>query len=376
VDPAPRKWSWPWCRPGAATSPSRRTWPRKSPASAATRPRRRTCRTRSCRPTALAAQGPRRHSRDARGAGSDRGRDPRPGLAPRTRRGCSGRTTTRTGPGNPGPGSRDDDRRHQPALSQHSVLRRHLVASLLDVLALNERQGREDVAIFEIGKGYGRVRGRQAARVDRLAFLLAGNAEPPAGTAGPPVRPRRRQGHRRVAVPAAGPAGADLRPDERGLPVPSGPSARRPAAVRAPRRSAAAWPSCTRTPSPSGTCGPARHRRRAGDPRPRAATPLPSTSSRSAASRRSSAIWRSSSASRDGGRGGGLDPPPRRRPCCGRAAVRPVSRRAAGCRREEPGLPPRLRANDRTLTEAEVDAAMAAVRAGLERADLGAHIRS
>ena len=34
-----------------------------------------------------------------------------------------------------------------PLSSQHSVLRRHLAGSLLDVLALNERQGREDVAV-------------------------------------------------------------------------------------------------------------------------------------------------------------------------------------------------------------------------------------
>jgi phenylalanyl-tRNA synthetase beta chain len=57
------------------------------------------------------------------------------------------------------------------------VLRRHLVGSLLDVFALNERQGREDVAVFEIGKGYGRV-GDEAREWTRLGFLLAGSAEP------------------------------------------------------------------------------------------------------------------------------------------------------------------------------------------------------
>jgi phenylalanyl-tRNA synthetase beta chain len=59
------------------------------------------------------------------------------------------------------------------------VLRQHLVGSLLDVLALNERSGREDVAIFEIGKGYGRV-GDTPREWTRLALLLSGNAAPPA----------------------------------------------------------------------------------------------------------------------------------------------------------------------------------------------------
>jgi len=66
-----------------------------------------------------------------------------------------------------------------PLSSQHSVLRRHLVASLLDVLAVNERQGRPDVAIFEIGNGYGRV-GDAPVQWSRLAFVLAGAAEPAA----------------------------------------------------------------------------------------------------------------------------------------------------------------------------------------------------
>ena len=62
-----------------------------------------------------------------------------------------------------------------PLSSQHSVLRRGVVASLLDVLAVNERQGRDDVAIFEVGKGYER-RGEQPHEWWRLAFLIAGSA--------------------------------------------------------------------------------------------------------------------------------------------------------------------------------------------------------
>jgi phenylalanyl-tRNA synthetase beta chain len=65
-----------------------------------------------------------------------------------------------------------------PLSAQHSVLRRHLIASLLNVLMLNERQGRGSVAIFEVGKGYGRV-DEGPREWNRLAFLLAGSATEP-----------------------------------------------------------------------------------------------------------------------------------------------------------------------------------------------------
>ena len=42
-----------------------------------------------------------------------------------------------------------------PLSSQHSVLRQSLLGSLLEVVSTNLRQDRADVAIFEIGKGYG-----------------------------------------------------------------------------------------------------------------------------------------------------------------------------------------------------------------------------
>jgi phenylalanyl-tRNA synthetase beta chain len=64
-----------------------------------------------------------------------------------------------------------------PLSAQHSVLRRHLAASLLDVLSLNERQGRGDVAVFEIGKGYARI-DDSPREWTRLAFLMSGAAEP------------------------------------------------------------------------------------------------------------------------------------------------------------------------------------------------------
>ncbi|MGZ6265594.1 MAG: phenylalanine--tRNA ligase subunit beta, partial [Candidatus Limnocylindrales bacterium] len=71
-----------------------------------------------------------------------------------------------------------------PLSAQHSVLRQHLAASLLDVLSLNERQGRADVAVFEIGKRYARVDDRPREWT-RLAFLLSGAAEPPAWNRAP-----------------------------------------------------------------------------------------------------------------------------------------------------------------------------------------------
>jgi phenylalanyl-tRNA synthetase beta chain len=64
-----------------------------------------------------------------------------------------------------------------PLSAQHSVLRRHLAASLLDVLSLNERQGRGAVAIFEVGQAYQRV-GDVPSEWTRLGLLLAGAAEP------------------------------------------------------------------------------------------------------------------------------------------------------------------------------------------------------
>jgi phenylalanyl-tRNA synthetase beta chain len=63
-----------------------------------------------------------------------------------------------------------------PLSERHAVLRRGLVGSLLDVLALNERHGRADVAIFEIGKGYAKAPDGAPAEWWRLAFLVTGSA--------------------------------------------------------------------------------------------------------------------------------------------------------------------------------------------------------
>jgi phenylalanyl-tRNA synthetase beta chain len=63
-----------------------------------------------------------------------------------------------------------------PLSAQHSVLRQHLAASLLDLLVTNERHGRDRTALFEVGKGY--AAGPDGPREWwRVGFLLAGDAE-------------------------------------------------------------------------------------------------------------------------------------------------------------------------------------------------------
>ena len=65
--------------------------------------------------------------------------------------------------------------------SEHAVLRQELLGSLLEVVALNLRLGRDDVAIFEIGKGYGFDQGAGAIREWwRLGLALTGASQPAA----------------------------------------------------------------------------------------------------------------------------------------------------------------------------------------------------
>jgi phenylalanyl-tRNA synthetase beta chain len=66
-----------------------------------------------------------------------------------------------------------------PLSRDHSLLRRNLFGSLLDVVGLNLRHGTDDVAVFEIGKGYART-GSEPREWWRLGFALVGAAEPPA----------------------------------------------------------------------------------------------------------------------------------------------------------------------------------------------------
>lgn len=70
-----------------------------------------------------------------------------------------------------------------PLSADHAVLRQSLLGSLLDVVATNARRGRSDVAIFEVGKGYGRV-GDETREWWRLAFALWGPFEVPAWNRG------------------------------------------------------------------------------------------------------------------------------------------------------------------------------------------------
>ena len=75
-----------------------------------------------------------------------------------------------------------------PLSSQHSVMRQSLLGSLLEVIETNVRQGRQDVAIFEIGKGYGATEdGDSTHEWWRLGIALTGAAEVPAWNR--PARP-------------------------------------------------------------------------------------------------------------------------------------------------------------------------------------------
>ncbi|HEU5204689.1 MAG TPA: phenylalanine--tRNA ligase subunit beta [Candidatus Limnocylindrales bacterium] len=66
-----------------------------------------------------------------------------------------------------------------PLSSQHSVLRQSLVGSLLEVVGTNRRHGRHDVAVFEVGKGYGTADGGGTREWWRLGIALAGSAVVP-----------------------------------------------------------------------------------------------------------------------------------------------------------------------------------------------------
>jgi phenylalanyl-tRNA synthetase beta chain len=66
-----------------------------------------------------------------------------------------------------------------PLSPDHSVMRQGLLASLADVVSTNARNGRTDLALFEVGKGYGRD-AAVATEWWRLAIGLAGEREPAA----------------------------------------------------------------------------------------------------------------------------------------------------------------------------------------------------
>ncbi len=72
-----------------------------------------------------------------------------------------------------------------PLSADHAVLRQDLVGGLVGTVALNRRRGREDLALFEIGKGYGGV-ADASHEWWRLGIALAGAFDPPSWN-----RPRR-----------------------------------------------------------------------------------------------------------------------------------------------------------------------------------------
>ncbi|HEX5824686.1 MAG TPA: phenylalanine--tRNA ligase subunit beta [Candidatus Limnocylindrales bacterium] len=73
-----------------------------------------------------------------------------------------------------------------PLSADHSVLRPAVAGSLVEIASTNVRRGRADVAIFEIGKGYGRD-SDETREWWRLAVAACGSAEEPAWNR--PARP-------------------------------------------------------------------------------------------------------------------------------------------------------------------------------------------
>ncbi len=231
----------------------------------------------------------------------------------------------------------DSIRVRNPLSERHAVLRSGLVGSLLDVLALNERHGRRDVAIFEIGKGYARGADGFPAEWWRLGFLLAGDAVPPtwslasrpwdvedakavaalvARTAGGPEPTFRVHAGgaplhpgRATLVSAQGWARGPCRRDPRGHAGGVGPAFGARHRRRARRRGPRGWPARSR----SGAAGRAPAGHRARPCRGRRGRRARRRGRRDAASRR--------------GRRGGID-----------RALRRLPRRPAGRHREEPGV--------------------------------------
>jgi phenylalanyl-tRNA synthetase beta chain len=61
-----------------------------------------------------------------------------------------------------------------PLSADHAVLRQSVVGSLVEIVATNLRRGRDDVAVFEIGKGYGHD-GDETREWWRLGLALTGS---------------------------------------------------------------------------------------------------------------------------------------------------------------------------------------------------------
>ena len=264
-----------------------------------------------------------------------------------------------------------------PLSSQHSVLRQSLLGSLLEVVGTNRRHGRDDVAVFEVGKGYGKADGGGTREWWRLGIALAGSAVIPSWNQ--PSRPFDLDDAkglvelicRRLGFDAPSYEPLTGRPEP--PPRPDCPSAwsSRPRATwsrvvpeSSIRRSPRTWTWTARSSSPSWRSWGSRA---GSSPRP--------VERRHRATRPSSATLRSSSP-RTGLR-------PRLPPRCGAMAASLLEAvelfdvyRGRPLEAAEKSLAWRLRfqAPDRTLTEAEIDGAIEAIHAGLA-ADVGGRIR-
>ena len=245
------------CPPGAATSPSRRTSPRRSRASAATswsRPSRPTRRCPRSVPSPLEVRELVRET--LAGAGLTEVVT----TALVSPRHIETFVLAREVPVDRrrGPAGRRPDRRRQPALARPlAAAPQPARAASWTWSGVNLRHGTEDVAVFEIGKGYART-GDEPREWWRLGFALdrrrgARGLEPRRA----PVRPRRRQGHPGAARAPPRPRRARLRGRDRRGRVPPGPH--RPGRDRRRAAARASSASCTRTSWRPGSCGrPAR----------------------------------------------------------------------------------------------------------------------
>ena len=174
------------CRRGAATSRSRRTWPRRSPASTATRTCRPASRRRRC-PTGASRRSPpaTRSARRSSGASLTEAVTYALVSEPGTSRSFGWTVADRVGrPARRGARARRSASRTRSRRTTRSFASRSS-GSLVEVVGGNARHGTGNVAVFEVGKGYGRV-GDAAREWWRLGLALAGSFEEPAWN-----RPRR-----------------------------------------------------------------------------------------------------------------------------------------------------------------------------------------
>ena len=221
------------------------------------------------------ARAPRRAPPRARRRGPHRGGDARPSSRSGTPRASAGPSRPPTASPGEEAVAGDPIRVRNPLSERHAVLRRGLVGSLLDVLAANERHGRDDVAIFEIGKGYARRPGRHARPSGGAsAFLLAGDAVPAV------LEPRRAALGVEDAKALVALVARVARRRRAGLPAAPRRGARSIRAGPRARRSAGSLAGLVGEihPDDAGGVGPARRpgrRRRAGDRRASAAGQLP-----------------------------------------------------------------------------------------------------